>query len=119
MRTKEESRAIARAIAEKWWNERKLSANWTPEDERELANLIMGAMAQDDAARLQRLWDHDHVKLQLARAQNQDLRAALRQLREAFLRLNNGCYPLPGPDATRWRREAMEMADRMLDDTPQ
>lgn len=48
MRTKEESRAIARAVAEKWWNERKLSANWTPEDERELANLIMGAISNPE-----------------------------------------------------------------------
>jgi hypothetical protein len=43
-----------------------------------------------------------------------ELRAALTTLYGAFIRLNNGCYPLPYPDSDRWKYDAVQAADKVL-----
>lgn len=40
---------------------------------------------------------------------------ALTQIQHAFIRLNNGCYPLPYPPADEWKRQACDKVGRAIE----
>lgn len=76
--------------------------------ESQLAELRTGLSVKDEMLK-------EHVQQLAAQsARVQALEAALRDLRDAFLRLNNNCYPLPYPAGDKWKREAMDKADAAL-----